>query len=323
MFNAIKTDTQARLSGHDVDSDFVYATNQSDLADLAKKAYVKYPTIINEVKELSTSGYHFTLDDFAEMDNKIADAQKAIGTSTDTAQLALSYYYDENMSSQELEDCFIILSVVGQISIDLAKKSFDIDVVREIGRIKKLACMKDRGIPLFFASIKKSRNKKEFDKNNIRTMNCPMDIIGEIIEEKMIKYASRICHKELRVFWNTDTKCTGEVNRYKKEKVIEESKKYNSSIEKLECDKDKMDDNTFFLLKDRIINQFLNKVSMELNQETIMQLVIYATDDTNSDVRATILNFLYRNHHNEFMNCFVKKSIKIEQNIYTESPKTA
>lgn len=30
VFNAIKTDTQARLSGHDCDSDFVYVTNQPD-----------------------------------------------------------------------------------------------------------------------------------------------------------------------------------------------------------------------------------------------------------------------------------------------------
>lgn len=36
VFNAIKTDTQARLSGHDCDSDFVYVTNHHDLADLAK-----------------------------------------------------------------------------------------------------------------------------------------------------------------------------------------------------------------------------------------------------------------------------------------------
>lgn len=39
VFNAIKTDTQARASGHDCDSDFVYVTNQKDLADLARKAY--------------------------------------------------------------------------------------------------------------------------------------------------------------------------------------------------------------------------------------------------------------------------------------------
>lgn len=41
--------------------------------------------------------YHFTAEDYAEMDNQISDAQESIGTSTDTAQLALSYYYDDGM----------------------------------------------------------------------------------------------------------------------------------------------------------------------------------------------------------------------------------
>ena len=85
VFNAIKTDTQARLSGHDCDSDFVYVTNQQDLADLARKAYTEYPTIINAVDENGANNYHFTLEDYAEMDNQIADAQESIGTSTDTA----------------------------------------------------------------------------------------------------------------------------------------------------------------------------------------------------------------------------------------------
>lgn len=100
VFNAIKTDTQARLSGHDCDSDFVYVTNQQDLADLARRAYVEYPTIINNVDENGANNYHFTLEDYAEMDNQIADAQESIGTSTDTAQLALSYYYDGGYGKQ-------------------------------------------------------------------------------------------------------------------------------------------------------------------------------------------------------------------------------
>lgn len=58
------------------------------------------------------------------------------------------------------------------------------------------------------------------------------------------------------------------------------------------------------------MTQFLAKVSKELEQETIMQLVIYATDDDNSDVRATILNFLFKLHRNEFMNCFIKNDSK-------------
>ena len=304
VFNAIKTDTQARLSGHDCDSDFVYVTNQQDLADLARKAYTEYPTIINAVDENGANNYHFTLEDYAEMDNQIADAQESIGTSTDTAQLALSYYYDGGMESKELEDCFIILSVIGQISIDLAKKCFDIDVVKEISRIRKLSCMRRNVIPQFFANNKKSRNNKEFEGKEIVSMNCPMDIMADIIEDNVIGYADRELHLPLRNFWNHAVIAKG--NRYKKDKFVEEVRSYNKSDKWLEKHEAEMSKETFFSLKNRNMTQFLAKVSKELDQETIMQLVIYATDDNNSDIRATILNLLFKLHRDEFMNCFIK-----------------
>ena len=151
VFNAIGTDTQPRLSGHDVDSDFVLVTDQPDIAALSAKAYKEYPTIINAVEEVTGTGdsktaYHLKMEDYARMDNKISAAQASIGISTDIAQLALSYYFengtkDEN-KSKELKDNIIILSVLGQISIDLAKKEFIINVKNEIQRIKWLDCMR-------------------------------------------------------------------------------------------------------------------------------------------------------------------------------------
>ncbi len=308
VFNAIKTDTQARLSGHDCDSDFVYITNQKELADLARKAYAEHPTIINGVDENGANNYHFTLEDYAEMDNQIADAQESIGTSTDTAQLALSYYYDGGMENKELEDCFIILSVIGQISIDLAKKSFNIDVVKEINRIRNLPCMKRNEIPQFFASNKKRRNNKDFEGKEIVSMNCPMDIMADIIEEKVIKYADRESHLPLRNFWNKGI--IGKANRYKKDKFVEEVRRYNKYDKWLEKHEAEMNEETFFSLKNHNMTRFLIKVSKELDQETIMQLVIYATDDNNSDVCATILNFLFKLHKDEFMNCFIKNGQK-------------
>lgn len=305
VFNAIKTDTQARLSGHDCDSDFVYVTNQKDLADLARKAYIEYPTIINGVNEDGTNSYHFTSEDYARMDNQIADTQESIGISTDTAQLALSYYYDGGMKSKELEDCFIILSVIGQISIDLAKKCFDIDVVREINRIRNLPYMKRKEIPRFFASNKKSRNNKEFEGKEVVSMNCPMDIMAKMIKDSVIDYADRESHLPLRNFWNHAVIAKG--NRYKKEKFVDEVIRYNNANKWIEKHKTTMNEDTYFSLKNRNMKQFLAKVSKELDQKTIMQLVIYATDDNNSDIRATILNFLFKLHRDEFMNCFIKK----------------
>ena len=102
VFNAIGTDTQARLNSQDCDSDFVYVTNQPELAELARTAYVEYPTIINSVEEKGVSEYHFCPEDFAKMDNAISAAQISIGVSTDLAQMALSYYYAGKMKSREL-----------------------------------------------------------------------------------------------------------------------------------------------------------------------------------------------------------------------------
>ena len=108
VFNAIGTDTQPRLSGHDVDSDFVLVTDQRDMAELAAHAYKKYPTIINDVEEVDSANsdskknaYHLEMEDYARMDNKISDAQAAIGISTDTAQLALSHYFHGGMEKEE------------------------------------------------------------------------------------------------------------------------------------------------------------------------------------------------------------------------------
>ena len=302
VFNAIGTDTQARLSGHDCDTDFVFATNQTDLADLARKAYIEYPTIINDVKELDANAYHFTLEDYAKMDNNISDAQESIGTSTDTAQLALSYYYDGSMQDEKLKECFIILSVIGQISIDLAKKEFDIDVVKEINRIRNLPCMQNKIIPKFFADTKKSRNNKEYKDKNIQSMQCPMDIMGKIIEENVIKYSpGRENHIPLRDFF---VKHKGIGNRYKKNRVIEESRKYNKYIKFLESQND-LNESVLYQLKGKAMMQFLNRVSKNLEYETVMQLIDYATKDENKDIRATVLNFLFRHYKKEFMNCFI------------------
>ena len=305
IINLIGTDAQARGSGFDEDSDFVLVTDQPELASLAKDAYVKYPTIINKVEELKSSEYHFRLEDYAEMDSKIADAQASIGTSTDAAQLALSYYYDDGMKSRELEEVFIILSVIGQISIDLAKKEFNLNVGREIKRIRNLPCMNKKFVPQFFADTKKRRNNKDFE--NVKRMNCPMDIMAEMIEQQT-GYSERVSHVLIRELFNKKIK--GKANKYKFNKLIEESKKYNDTVKILASSKRKgrLEDDELYKLKRRQMELFLRKASKNLDQITIIQLVNHALMDSNSDVMGTLLNFLYFNYREKFLNCFVKNS---------------
>ena len=209
------------------------------------------------------------------------------------------------MESRELEEVFIILSVIGQISIDLAKKEFNLNVGREIKRIRNLSCMNKKFVPQFFADTKKRRNNKDFD--NVKRMNCPMDIMAEMIEQRT-GYAERVSHILIRELFNKKIK--EKANRYKFNRVVEESKKYNDTVKILASSKRKgrLEDDELYKLKRRQMELFLRKASKNLDQITIMQLVNYAITNSNSDVMGTILNFLYSNYREKFLNCFVKNS---------------
>lgn len=141
IINGIGTDVQSRLNGQDLDTDSIYTTNQPDIVNIAEEAYLKYPTIINDIGLIGSSEYKKDMKSYAEMDNKISSSQYAIGKASNIAQLALSYYYDGGSKSKELEDVFIICSVQAQVAIDSAKRIFDVNVNSELARLSSLPCM--------------------------------------------------------------------------------------------------------------------------------------------------------------------------------------
>lgn len=364
VFNAIGTDTQPRLSGHDVDSDFVLVTDQPDIAALSAKAYKEYPTIINAVEEVTGTGdskpeYHLTMEDYARMDNKISAAQASIGISTDTAQLALSYYFENGMKdddesekkSEELKDNIIILSVLGQISIDLAKKEFIINVKNEIQRIKWLECMrrdKDKtddnksdedaspkqGLidadknntdenktdedksnntdevqikyPLFYAKTKKERNNKKFKPEEVGFINCPMDIMAKLIDEKTKSYANRTQTIPIQRLTTDEVKNATPKNRYKADKFIECAKQYMADIKNLNNNIEDKDSKNYSRQRQYLEDKFMNDATKGLDQKQIYYLVKLSLSGDYSAIRSIMLLFLYRKYKDELLNCFVK-----------------
>lgn len=333
VFNAIGTDTQPRLSGHDVDSDFVLVTDQRDMAKLAAYAYKKYPTIINDVEEVDSSNsdskknaYHLKMEDYARMDNKISDAQAAIGISTDTAQLALSHYFHGGMKKKELLDCVVILSVIGQISIDLAKKEFVIDVMQEINRIKGLESMQCiNRVPVFFAETKKSRNNTkilskeeleslEEEKKNCpvrEELNCPMDIMSKFITEQTRSYAPRTSVINIRDLITQKTKKSKVKNRYKRDKFLNAVEQYRNEVRKLKASTKDKDSKSYHQEWQWIENSFVRSANKGLDECGVRYMVNIATKDENSDICNTILLFLYKEHREELLDCFVEDIQKI------------
>ena len=168
--NMIGTDVQDRANGCDMDSDFFYVTNQENIVEHARKCYLNYPTIVNNIPKESNK-YHNTMDDYALIDNNLAKSQTDIGESSNLAQIAQTY--ECNFEDKKFSDYVCILSVLAQVAIDNAKRRFDLNLTQEIKRIKKDMDIKTHKYPSFWAIVKKNFNKKNINKSLI----CPMNFL--------------------------------------------------------------------------------------------------------------------------------------------------
>ena len=83
-----------------------------------------------------------------------------------------------------------ILSVLAQVAIDNAKRTFDVDVVAEINRIQKDMNLKENGYPVFWKPIQDSKRAKSgskmFDREKINhILVCPMNYLATVEFEKV------------------------------------------------------------------------------------------------------------------------------------------
>lgn len=179
--NCLHTDLQDRANGCDFDSDTIYCTNQPQIAQHAKDCYINYPTIVNNIPK-EKNHYDYSLETYAQIDNNLAKAQRAIGESSNLAQMALTYSY--NFADTKYEDYVSILSVLAQCAIDNAKRRFDIDLTAEIRRIKSDMNIKTHGYPKFWLLVRPDVSKSKINYN----LKCPMNTL---FDYKPAKIGSR------------------------------------------------------------------------------------------------------------------------------------
>ncbi|WP_243126504.1 hypothetical protein [Clostridium sp. HBUAS56010] len=323
IINGIGTDVQSRLNGQDLDTDSIFATNQKDIVKLAKKAYLYYPTIVNDIKTIGTSEYDKSMESYAIMDSNISKAQYSIGYASNIAQLALSYYFDVGCNNRDLENIFIMCSVLAQVAIDSAKRNFEIKVSSELSRISNMECMKrEPRYPVFYADVQKNNNKRkkgkklEIKKIDVASFNCPMDILYKIINNEIINLTE---HKDLNTkiykekdegvkpIFEYDEKLN---NRKQYPKVISIVKEYRENVHKIEKSNDNYHVNR--------LNEFelcMKKLkNITINKNTMGALINYSFAKGNEDIRDSLLIVLYDKNREQFLKCF-KKTEKTSQEV--------
>lgn len=180
--NCIRSDIQDRGNGLDFDSDFFFVTDHPSIVSAAKVCYQNFPTVVNRLKESGVT-YENTPAEYARMDNKFARSQRAIGESSNLAQLAMTYYWTH--PARELYDNFIILSVLAQVVIDGCKREYEIDAPAEIERIKRLDSMNPVGEPLAEGAGESGR--RDFPEFMLYTKEIPLTRNGAALPDSEIR----------------------------------------------------------------------------------------------------------------------------------------
>ena len=201
--NMLYNDVQDRHNGMDEDLDFTYTTNNKFMVDACEIAQL-FPTIVNGFEKESKK-YKYTMENLAIVDNNLQSSQKAIGTSSNLAQIYMTQYWnvinfindrncnaDLNISlkqvANDMLDKVCILSVLAQVAVDSSKRKFivgngDDGLNSEISRLRKELLNKEK--PLFWQYSSISYNKKEIEKRIKSSNKYEWNNINES-ERKMI-----------------------------------------------------------------------------------------------------------------------------------------
>ena len=324
--NMQHTDFQARNNGSDMDSDSIYTTNQLDIVAHAKRCVRDYPTIVNCIPK-EKNIYDNTPEDFAKVDNRLAASQMAIGESSNLAQLALTYTY--NFTDSKYNDYVSILSVIAQLAIDSAKRSFDVDIPREIARIKKDMEIEENGLPYFWQITKKDKMKvsnaekqkarrKEYKQKIKERVNeeliCPMNYMFLLRFTKYRNSVSTIPIKEFLVPY--EIKSDKRKNR-KIEQLIEKYMFDLNSVEiKVDGDGEVWYNNMLNVLEDKFDDLIadIRQSSISKNYKDFMLWLLYRTfratpqtknsmNQTNKN-RSALIKVLYEVNPDVFLSCF-------------------
>lgn len=304
--NMIGTDMQDRNNGLDMDSDFLYVTNQESIVNHARRCYKQYPTIVNNIPK-STKKYENNLKSFVEIDIGLAKSQIDIGESSNLAQLSQTYSY--NFDDKKYQDYTCILSVLAQVAIDSAKRQFDIDLSDEIKNIKKGLNIRKNKYPIFWASI-----KKNFNRNNINPkLKCPMNCLSK---KRIDKYRSKNSTIPISEFF---IKHKLDINRKTSKKVEDLISKYALKIQGYNCE---LSDVDYLLLRsdfDDLIDS-IRKTSISGNYIGLFSWLLDRAFEMTPDVKrncklnkklntnkSLLLKVLYEVNSKALLQCFSSK----------------
>jgi hypothetical protein len=300
--NAIQFPIQDILSGCDYDSDTVLLLNNQKMLELGKKCVGNYHVCINDV-EGQKKKYKLNKHDMYEIDNQLSTSQRNIGKVVNLGQLCMSVYWDLLNNGQsgkhvdELLKKVDVMTILSGISIDMAKKFYEINIDKEIDNVSKNINLKERKKkPNFWKYVSQSKTIKD----RIEHFDCPMDyLINELDTIEQAERKGNI-HFEKFLIKRNDKKA----NRKQIEKILSKVTEADNLIKKEQLSHKETIEKS--ILIDDILKECSDYMKKLKITEDTMHVILKNISETNSKIMLRILKLLYESHKNIFLKSFKK-----------------
>ena len=316
------------------------------MVEAARVSYRDYPTAVNAIGQRNKT-YKNEMIEYAKMDSIAQHAQLGIGLSSNCAQLCLSYLWtkkakgEDDAEAIELYHNCIILATIAQILIDGIKRSFEVDGVAEIERIRATPIMTRKrkeiingkevevkndfpkfmkyvrevpltknGIEIEYSEVKKAREK--ISGRVDESLICPMNWLQECLDK--IQGASRSDFVETKEYF---VRIPGQVHGRQMGKIRKIVEEYSAwlrlNINKITETEDGIENAVLVKTKevyDQIRGFKISQVTMNHLIATCLgidyKVNIGARHTETQKYVRRLMNCLYKSDKEKFLACFVK-----------------
>jgi hypothetical protein len=290
----------------DYDSDTMILFDNDKLLELAYKCK-EYKVCVNKVPVKSNKQYFYNKQSMADIDNTLAKSQKLIGRIVNLGQFCMSVYYDELNNGTDPEDLkelwavVDIMTILSGISIDLAKRQYDVNIEETIKEVLKMPELK-RKKPEFFRYISQAVNIE----NNIEKYNTAMDYLKDSLKTPNADRKSNI---ELISLIN---KPVGEENRKQYQKIDNIVSSFDLKMKEIQIQYNnvsasKSDKAEKYNKMVDVVREHSNKINkLEITENTMYYCLYKMCKSGKYSMK--LLNILYVNDKDKFINTFIRQA---------------
>lgn len=319
--NSIGENVLQRLSGADFDSDTVLLTDNEILIRAAKRNYdvFKTPTSFVTAKKVKR---FYTPEEQADLDVKTS--VNKIGEIINLSQELNSLLWDKmyhGASYEEIKELYYDicqLDVMSGIEIDKAKKEFEINIGKELIKIRKKYAEElsdeynKKKTPHFFAHISRQKGYYNPEKKNYCKYNTSLDYLQTIVNGFRIKNPYKKNWLPFASLLDNSKFYSTHVNQKQIKRISDALKKYvadRKQIYSSESDREDMYERSQLLFQN-----LKSEIDSEvIGFSTLFKLLSSMEEKENSQIKNILLHILFMCGNDSFKKAIIHSSCEIEQ----------